>query len=368
MAPRRILFAGYAPVHFVCFQAVYEKLRRDPEIEMRLSGGYRHVDGDNIRFEIDGFYDAFGVDPDHVIDADQARSEHFDVLVCAHLSDTLFPQSVGKTVQIFHGVSFKNLGVRDKALRYDYLCLPGRYHAEAYQRQGLLEPGGPEVLITGFPKLDAIMQTDFRPVPEAAGFDPSLPTLLFAPTGDKHNALELLGADLIRALIDENAWNVLVKPHDHPKNAIDWFAELAPLEGPHMALVRSKDVVPYLRSADLLITDASSVAFEYTLLDRPMLFIDTPKLFKRLAKRAPALDLSTYGRNIGSVVKTPEEATETIHRLLQDGSQESALRREAAAHLFHAPGHAADRVASVVRHAAGLEPALPEDVLFVPSD
>ena len=36
---KRVLFAGYAPVHFVCFQPIYERLKRRRDIEIVLSGG-----------------------------------------------------------------------------------------------------------------------------------------------------------------------------------------------------------------------------------------------------------------------------------------------------------------------------------------
>ena len=42
---KRILFTGYAPVHFVCFRPVYERLRRVPGVQVFVSGG-RDPDGD----------------------------------------------------------------------------------------------------------------------------------------------------------------------------------------------------------------------------------------------------------------------------------------------------------------------------------
>src|SRR6185503_19724558 len=105
-----------------------------------------------------------------------------------------------------------------------------------------------------------------------------LPTILFAPTGEKRNALEVHGVAAIRAIRATRRYNLLVKPHDHPKRAIDWFSELAKLEDERTRLVRGLDVVPFLKAADLLITDASSVAFEYTLVDRPIIFLDVPRM------------------------------------------------------------------------------------------
>ena len=45
MARKRILFAGYAKVHFVCFLPVYRELAKQPDVELFLSGGHRTVDG-----------------------------------------------------------------------------------------------------------------------------------------------------------------------------------------------------------------------------------------------------------------------------------------------------------------------------------
>ncbi len=364
MRKRRVLFSGYARVHFVCFLPVYQQLRADPRLEVFLSGGYKSEADGQVKFSIGGFYDEFDVDRTRVLDAETTRSQDFDVLVCAHLSDTLFPRSVGRSVQIFHGVSFKNLAVRDKALRYDYLCLPGSYHAEQYRKQGLVREEGPAILVTGFPKADALVapNSDERAPLRELGLDPALPTVLFAPTGDKHNALEIMGRDVIQRVRSWGRWNLLVKPHDHPKRAVDWFSELAELEGERVRLVRATDVAPYLRAVDVLLTDASSVALEYTLLDRPIVFLDTPKLLAKLGERAPAMDLGTYGRKLGRLVLGPEDLIAALEASLADPGRDRAVRRQAAAHLFHRAGSATERVAAVVRHAAGVDAALPPDV------
>jgi len=365
MARKRILFSGYAHVHFVCFLPVYQQLVTDDRVEITLSGGFKSGKGDDVRFSIDGFYDPFPVDPAHVLEPSEIREQDFDVVVCAHLSDTLFPRSAGKSVQIFHGVSFKNLAVREKALRYDFLCLPGSYHADQYVKQGLVDSDS-KILVTGFAKVDQLVSAP-RPTHrlEDLGLDPARPTLLLAPTGDKYNAMETMGRAVIEAIRAHGAWNLMVKPHDHPKRAIDWFSELSDLEGDGVALIRDTDVAPYLSLADLLMTDASSVALEYTLLDRPILFLDVPKLLERLERRAPALDLDTFGRKIGTVVERADQVVDAIAAGLADPGARSAIRRQAASHLFHQPGHAAERIAGVVLHAAGLEPQLPAGVLQV---
>ncbi len=353
---KRVLFSGYAPVHFVCYLPVYQSLLDDPAVELWLSGGFkRELEDDKVEFVLDGFYDPFPVDRQRVIPIERAREESFDVLVCAHLSDSLFPGAAARTVQIFHGVSFKNLLVRERALRFDTLCLPGRYHAELYRQQGLVRAGGARCFLTGYAKTDPLAS---RGVDRSAlgdlGLDPALPTILFAPTGEKRNALEIHGVDAIRAIKKTGRYNLLIKPHDHPKRAIDWFAELADLEDDRTRLVRALDVVPFLKAADLLITDASSVAFEYTLLDRPIVFLDVPRMLEKVQKRAPSLDLETYGRKIGVVVPGAAELVDAIDDSLAHPDREGPVRRAAAEHIFHRPGGATRRVAGIVRWAAGL--------------
>jgi len=367
---KRVLFTGYAQVHFVCFLPVYRLLAEDPSVEIFLSGGFKRKEGDNVSFDLDGFYDPFPVDMDHVIPLERVRREHYDVLVSAHLSDTLFPKSVGKKVQIFHGVSIKNLAVRAKALRYDILCLPGRYHAEQYRNNGLIRDDGTECFITGFPKTDPLANGEFHRevLLSGMGLDPARPTLLFAPTGEKYNAMDTMGREVVQAISDAGSWNLLVKPHDHPKKDIDWFAELAPFEKGAVRLVRDRDISPYLNAADLLITDMSSVAVEYTLMDRPIIFLDIPRLMRRVTKRAPALDLNTYGRKIGCLVSTPHGLPAAITNSLANPDRESELRRRMAAHLFHDAGHAARNVAGVVSYAAGLTAALPEEVVILKAE
>ncbi len=361
---KRVLFSGYAPVHFVCFSPVYQRLRGDEGIEVFLSGGFRTESEDGISYSLDGFYDPFCVDRTRIMPVEQMRKEDFDVVVCAHTSDTLLPRSAGRTVQIFHGVSFKNLVVREKALRFDVLCLPGFYHAELYRKHGLLRDRGTQYLVTGFPKADALVngQHDREAFFGRIGLDPGRPTILFAPTGDKHNALETMGEAVISAIDNAGCWNLLIKPHDHPKKGGNWSLELAPFENQRVRIVRDRDIVPSLRAADLLLTDASSAAVEYTLVDRPIIFLDVPKLLQKVRKRAPALDLDTYGRKIGTVVGQPEGLAAAIADSLTQPDREQELRRKMARHIFHSPGNAAQRVTEVIRHAAGLSPSLPADV------
>ena len=365
MNTRRVVFAGYAPVHFLCFRPIYERLRADPALDLRLSGGFRSKNEQGGEtYSLEGFYEPFSIDADEIVPFDQAREEAWDVAICVHTSQGLLPARSKKTVQIFHGVSFKNFAVREKVLSYDFLCIPGRYHASRFRSQGLIRPGHAECLLTGFPKADRLVRGGFDrdAFLRSEGMDPSRRTVLYAPTGGKNNSLETVGEEVVRAIATDGRWNLLIKPHDHPKRRIDWTERLAPYETRAVRVVRGLDVIDYLLAADVLLTDASSVAIEYTLLDRPMVFIDVPKLLKNVVARGAPLDLSTHGRRIGALARTADEVVAEIESGLARPEVRGDLRRATAAEVFHDPGGASERVAEVVRWAAGLRTELPPTI------
>lgn len=363
MEKKRILFAGYAPVHFVCFLPMYERLAGDPRLEIWLTGGFRRIEAEVASFALEGFYDPFPVDQNRVIPLSQAQQEEFDVVVCAHTSDQLFPKFARKKVQIFHGVSFKNLAISEKVLRYDFVCLPGDYHASGFRDRGLVRSDGPLCVETGFAKMDAFFSgaLNRERVLDDIGVDPGKPTLLYAPTGGKKNSLETMGERVIQNLAEEKSWNLLVKPHDHPKKSIDWFSKLARYENERVRLIRERDIIPFLYSADLLLSDASSVAVEFTLLDRPIVFLDVPKLIDKAIEKGTAIDLGTYGRKIGSVAKKPKDVVAVVRDALANPDRESGIRTAMARDVFFDPGRASDRVAEVILFAAGLRDSLPSD-------
>jgi CDP-glycerol glycerophosphotransferase (TagB/SpsB family) len=265
-------------------------------------------------------------------------------------------------------VSFKNYAVREKALVFDYLCLPGEYHARRYREQGLVQPDGPRIYVTGFAKNDALVNGSLNrsELLRSLNLDPSRPTLLYAPTGDKYNSLETMGEKVIAALAAAEKWNLLIKLHDHPKRRdIDWYSRLARFESTSVRLVRDYDVVPYLNAADLLITDASSVGTEFTLVDRPIVLLDVPKLLKGVVKRGGSADLTQYTMRLGPIVPKASKVVKAVEEELARPKRYSSLRQDIVNEVFYAAGGAVRRVAEVIRYAAGVRADLPEDVLHV---
>ena len=347
-----VLFTGYAPVHYACFRPLHAELERIEGVDVRVAGGTRRRgdDGEYV-YDADAMYGPFGIDAASVLTVDELAELDVDALFCAN-TNAIAPRSAGRTIEIFHGLSFRNLCVREENAGKDAYFLLGPYMRRAFARSGLLDAGDPRGVAVGFPKTDPLLdgRLDRDAILAAEGLSGERQVVLYAPTGAKRNSLETMGEEVLRRLRDWGAVDVLVKLHDHPKKAIDWPARLAPLEGAHLRLARTPDVVECLFAADLLISDASSVVNEYALLDRPIVFLDVPELLAAARDReGSALDLDTWGRRGGEVVAEPAEVVGAVARGLEHPERRSEVRGAIAADLFYNPGHATDAAMGWVR-------------------
>lgn len=344
-APLRVLFTGYAPVHFVCFQPIFERLLAEPGVEIHVSGGLREKTETGHLFHPLAMYRPLGVPADRILTVEQIAGMDFDLLFASN-TKMLKPRSVGSCIQVFHGISFRNRAIREENLGADHFLIAGPYMERKFVEAGLLEPDDPRVVRSGFVKTDRLVDgsLDRAQLLSTYGFDGSRPVLLYAPTGQRHCSLDLCGLELIRKLKETGKYDLLIKLHDHPHGATrNWPAEIGELQDRHTILSDSLDVIPLLYLADLLISDASSVSNEYALRDRPMVFIDVPKLLEKAAnKEGSMMDLATWGRSGGPVVRTADEAVAAVAEGLADPGRYSPQRRQIAADLFFNPGRATD--------------------------
>jgi CDP-glycerol glycerophosphotransferase (TagB/SpsB family) len=201
----------------------------------------------------------------------------------------------------------------------------------------------------GYPKVDCLVDgsLDRRAIQAQLGLDPSRPTVLYAPTWSPHSSLNAMGDDIIRGLVQTGS-NVIVKLHDRSYDAaarasggVDWRSHLKRTcaeSGVHLA--EDPDVSPYLMVADALVTDHSSVGFEFMLLDRPIVVVDCPELIEK-ARVNP--DKVTMLRSVAEVVERADQVPAAVERGLSDPGRFSERRRFLASELFYCPGGATAR-------------------------
>ena len=340
----RILFSGYAPVHFLCFKPLYDRLREIPGTEVELSGGMRtkspHAPGGYL-YDHESMYRHFDLPEDALRSVGSLARADYDLLFAAN-TRRIEPRQVRERIQIFHGMSFRNRAIRPETDGADHYFLFGPYMKRGFDESGILAADDPRSVEIGFPKTDRLLDgsLDRAEMLAAHGVSGDRPVVLYAPTGERHNSMETMGEELIAKLGAVDRYDLLVKPHDHPHSTVDWWDRLAPLESEHVRLVHERDVIRTLSIADLLITDASSVANEYALLDRPIVFIDVPELFELTLRKKARLDLETWGRRGGEVVAGVSDALVAVEAGLADPGARSDVRRAIVADLFFNPGHA----------------------------
>lgn len=345
-----VQFAGYAPVHFLCFRPIFEALRKIPGCEIALSGGLRSEHEGGWLYDLEGLYNPLNVPAELLVPVEELAQRRFDVAFGAQ-TNLICPHTAERRVQIFHGISFRNRAVRPENMGCDHYFLVGPYMHRRFLEAGLLREDDPRAVKVGFPKTDALLDgsLDRQALLARFGFDGTRPVVLYAPTGQKGNSLETMGEEVLELLVAADACDVLVKLHDHPKRVIDWKSRLSRFESPHFKVSDELDVIPQLFLADLLITDASSVSSEYSLLDRPMVFLDVPKLIEKArAKDNSQVDLETWGREGGPIAHSPEEALEMVASGLDRPSEYSSVRQAMARDLFYNPGSATENAADWV--------------------
>jgi CDP-glycerol glycerophosphotransferase len=205
-------------------------------------------------------------------------------------------------------------------------------------------------VLVGFPKVDRLVngEYDAAAIRRGLGLDADRPTALYAPTWSPASSLNVAGEAIILALADAG-WNVVVKLHSLSLDAatykfsggIDWRARLSAIERPGQIVhVDSADASPLLAASDLMVTDHSTIGFEFCLLDRPLIVFDVPELIE-VARINPerVRELRTAARvvsNVRELEAAALEARQRPHAL-------SAQRQHLAAAMFHAPGGATAR-------------------------
>src|SRR5262249_8927923 len=109
-------------------------------------------------------------------------------------------------------------------------------------------------------------------------------------------------------------------------------------------LWRGFDVIPLLAGADVLVSDLSSVANEFLLRDRPIVYLAVEnhdrKIRNSAARRFGSDDPEGrgWGREAGEVAADPTAARRAVERALADPAARSLVRRDRARAMFYNPG------------------------------
>jgi hypothetical protein len=292
------------------------------------------------------------------------RTERFDLALTADAWNNVPLSRCRRRLYFFHGVAGKyDLDaperLRGLALdRFDRVAFINEDRQQRYLAAGVVR--SEQAIVVGFPKLDDLVNGAWpaAAVRRELGLAPDKPTVIYAPTFSPAGSLHVAGEAIVEALL-AGGFNAIVKlhdrsmvPHERFTAGIDWPERLRRFESfPGFAFARDGDAGPYLAAADVMVTDHSTVGFEFALLDRPLVIFDAPTL-----KEAARIDGSKWAllRSMADVVDSAAAVPGAVRHALALPARHRDERR-ASRSLFAFPGDATDRALAVVYELLQLE-------------
>ena len=154
---------------------------------------------------------------------------------------------------------------------------------------------------------------------------------------------------------------MIVKLHDRSRQSddyhsggVDWGERLEPLlRATGGILASGSNSSSYLMAADTLITDHSSVGFEYLLLDRPLIRIHMPELLEKTDIEPAYVELM---KEASTSVFEIENVVPAVAEGFADPTRNSNSRKAVASEMFYAPGGATNRAISEMYDVIELDP------------
>jgi hypothetical protein len=355
----RVLFEAASPISLVVFRPVLDRLRSDARLEFWFTTSDGAWDADHI-------FKASGI-TERVVDSRTAKWMKFDAYVNTDFWNTTWLHRRTTRIHLFHGVAGKYgldapTSIAPVVASFDCLMFPNRDRLDRYVAAGLIDPATSQASLIGYPKVDCLVDgsLDRRTIERRLNLDPRVPTVLYAPTWSPYSSLHSSGVDVVVGLA-RLGLNVIVKLHDRScdgtlrgAGGVDWPAQLDELSlryGVHIA--KEHDASPYLFVSDLLITDHSSIGFEFMLLDRPLIVVDCPELIQKACVNP---DKVIRLRGAADVIADPRALDAAVSRALSTPGRRSQERRATSADLFFDAGGATARAVSRVYDVLNLEP------------
>ncbi|BCO17186.1 MULTISPECIES: CDP-glycerol glycerophosphotransferase family protein [unclassified Alteromonas] len=241
--------------------------------------------------------------------------------------------NVSKTAQLGHGVGPKPSYYHKSCTPMTVRFIEGK---ERLVKIKELYPNDTFVQV-GFSKLDPLFnQTEPGLDYNKLGLDKDKPTLLFAPTFNP-SSLERFPDNWPSQF---NEFNILIKPHTFTytreayKNQRKKLKKWSQFSNTYVATELDISLLPFMKEADILISEASSTLFEFVALAKPVIVCNFFKLkwsyrgiFKYRFEKRFGKDNVIY-QNIGMHINDFSELKEAVTKQMRDKSLFEKERKE----------------------------------------
>jgi CDP-glycerol glycerophosphotransferase (TagB/SpsB family) len=341
---RQVLVDGRTAMNYATVAPIVEGLQKDSRVKLFFTASETPDQLEKIYAE--------ARQPYQLVRPKQAALMHFDAYLTADFLWARLPRGT-RRVQTFHGVAGKYRTVYDSpadSMRgWDRLFFINKRRLQNFIDTGAVDADSPAIRLIGMPRLDCLVDGSLErnQILTSMGIDPARKTVLYAPTWSRYSSVASMGEEIVKRL-GAAGYAVIVKLHDRSRQGddyhsggADWGQRLAPLlQANGGVLATGSNSSTYLMAADVLITDHSSVGFEYLLLDRPLIRIHVPELLEKTDIEPIyvqlMIDASTSVLNIEQLVAAVDESFANPQR-------KSESRREVAGEMFYQPGTATTR-------------------------
>lgn len=341
---RRLLVNARTAMNYSTIAPIVERMQRDGRVEFYFTSSEEPSLMETVFAEAS--------QPYKFITPFQASFTRFDVYLAADFLWVKLPRGA-RRVQTFHGVAGKYRTVYDspsQSMRdWDRLFFINKRRLQHFIDCGAIEEGSEAARLIGMPKLDCLVDGSLvrDEIVASLGIDPARRTILYAPTWSAHSSVVTMGEELVTRL-GEAGYAVIVKLHDRSRDlayehsgGVDWGARLEPLLQRYGGvLATGSNSSTYLPAGDAMITDHSSVGFEYLLLDRPLIRIHVPELIKNTDIEPSYVELLAHA---SSSVNNVAEVIAAVERAFAEPGFKSSDRVAVANEMFYKPGTATER-------------------------
>jgi len=355
---RRILVNARMAMNYATVAPIVEQLQRDSRLEFYFTASESPAETETIYSE--------ARKPFQFISLLAAAFIRFDAYLAADFLWVKLPRGT-RRVQTFHGVAGKYRTIYDspeKTMReWDRFFFINEHRLQNFIASGAIDRDSRAACLIGMPKLDCLVDGSLNrdQVLTSLGIDPSRRTVMYAPTWSSYSSVVTMGEDLVRRL-GAAGYAVIGKLHDRSRETryvnsggVDWGARLAPLlKSTGGVLATGTNSSKYLPGADVLITDHSSVGFEYLLLDRPLIRIELPELIAKTDIEPMYVNLLSRASNS---VRNVGEAIAAVEQSFIEPQANSEVRHAVASEMFYRPGGATKRAVCELYNVLELEPA-----------
>jgi len=290
----------------------------------------------------------------HFVTSSDARYTVFDLTISLDYWITTWIPHRGVQIRAPHGGGMKaNYNTPERLARYDVVWVVGERQKDNC-RKSIANPGALERI--GFIVTDQLVNNvlDATRVRRRLGLDNELPVVLYAPSWSDNPEMILMSEEILETLHRQEQFNVIVKPHPlllRPSQAggKDFGRMLLQFSNERFRVATEADtpIQEYMVAADILISDISSVVFEFLFLDRPILLHTNTRVIGFYEGEDYLKDILPAV----SLFETAEELPAKLRMAVGNPLGLSPERKRFVAREYYNVGRATDAaVESVYRH------------------